>query len=286
MSPNSRGSEPAAGLPPSASGAPGPLRLAMIAAVAAVTVAVAGGGEAFWLCLPAVVLSVAAAPTRLGAAVGTAAVVVASGIPAAVWDPAPPLPSPLLAVIVPAASAIALIAWRERLERERDTLRDFALSDPLTGIANRTLLLGRAEYEVARHRRAERSFTVLMLDLDGFKLLNDRFGHAAGDDLLRDVAAALTRAMRAQDTAARIGGDEFCVLAPETDELGGHRLATRIQQAVGEVTAGIHSIQASVGIAVFPADGVTAPALMHEADHRLLSVKRERRRGRAGSRAA
>jgi diguanylate cyclase (GGDEF)-like protein len=286
MSPRGPRRVEAAGLRAPARGAPHPLRLALIAAAAAAAVAVAGGGEAFWLCLPAVVPAVAAARTRVGAAVGSALVGGAGATASAIWDPARPLPTPLLALIVPAASAIALVVWRERLERERDALRDFALSDPLTGIANRTLLLGRAEYEVARHRRTKHNFTVLMLDLDGFKLLNDRFGHAAGDDLLRDVAGALTRSMRAQDTAARIGGDEFCVLAPETDELGSHRLAARVQQAVGEVTAGVDRIQASVGIAVFPADGVTAPALMQEADHRLLSVKRERRRGRAEPRAA
>jgi diguanylate cyclase (GGDEF)-like protein len=262
------------------------LRLVLIAAAAALAVTGAGGGQAFWLCLPAVVPAVAVARTRLGAAIGGSAVVAAGAIASAVWYPGRPLPAPLLALVVTAASVIALLAWRERLERERDALRDVALSDPLTGIANRTLLLARADYEVARHRRVKRSFTVLMLDLDGFKLLNDRFGHAAGDDLLRDVAAALTRSMRAQDTAARIGGDEFCVLAPETDEIGSHRLAARIQQAVGEVTAGIERIEASVGIAVYPTDGVTAPALMQEADRRPLSVKRERRRGRAERRAA
>ena len=120
-----------------------------------------------------------------------------------------------------ALSLACTAALRQRLvtlERERDALRRDALSDPVTGAANRRSLMSRAEYEIARHRRADQTFALVMLDLDGFKQLNDRFGHAAGDDLLRDVAGALRRAMRAQDTVARFGGDEFCVLAPETDE--------------------------------------------------------------------
>jgi diguanylate cyclase (GGDEF)-like protein len=249
-------------------------------------VAVAGGGEAFWLCLPWMVLAIASTSTRLGAAIGSTAVIVAAAVPAAVWDPGHPLPSPPVVAIVAAASAIVLVAWRERLTRERDALRGYALSDPLTGIANRTVLLARAEYEVARHRRSGSSFTVLMLDLDGFKGLNDRFGHAAGDDLLREVAHALERSMRAQDTAARIGGDEFCVLAPETDELGSHRLAARVEQAVRAVTAGAARIDASIGVAVFPEDGATPAELMLQADRRLLDVKRGRRHQRAARRAA
>ncbi len=97
-------------------------------------------------------------------------------------------------------------------------MQNDALSDPLTGLANRRLLMSMAEYEVARHRRADARFAVVMLDLDGFKLLNDRYGHAAGDQMLRDVGAALTRALRSQDTIARCGGDEFCVIAPETED--------------------------------------------------------------------
>ena len=122
--------------------------------------------------------------------------------------------------------------------------------------------------------------------LDGFKRLNDRFGHAAGDDLLREVAVALTDSMRAQDTVARLGGDEFCVLAPETGDCGTVRLATRVAQAVGSVTAGVDVVRASIGVAIFPEDGTTASALLEIADQRLLDAKRERRRGPVQRRAA
>ncbi len=184
-----------------------------------------------------------------------------------------------LCVALTVACAAALRQRLAVLERERDALRRDALSDPVTGVANRRSLLARADYEIARHRRAGQTFALVMLDLDGFKQLNDRFGHAAGDDLLRDVAGALRRAMRAQDTVARFGGDEFCVLAPETDAHGTERLAAKVSQAVRDVSVGMETVGGSVGVALFPADGRTAAELMHAADERLLEAKRRRPAG-------
>jgi diguanylate cyclase (GGDEF)-like protein len=258
----------------------------LIALTTAGAVVLSGGGDAFWLCLPAALLVCASCRTRAGATLSVVVVVGAAAAPSAAWMDGRPLPSPLLVLFVVTASVAVLVAVRERLERERDTLHDFAHRDSLTSIANRRSLLARAEYEIVRHTRAGHSFALVMLDLDGFKLLNDRFGHAAGDDLLRDVAIGLDRAMRAQDTVARIGGDEFCVLAPETDKLGTHRLSLRIVQAVGDVTAGVETIQTSVGVAIFPDDGITASALLQTADQRLLGAKRVRQRDRVRRRAA
>jgi diguanylate cyclase (GGDEF)-like protein len=218
--------------------------------------------------------------------IGSAAVAAASALPLTGWLHVGRLPSPLLTILVVASSIAVLMAMRERQQRERDALRSVALTDPLTRIANRRLLSSRADYEIARHTRARQKFALVMLDLDGFKLLNDRFGHAAGDELLCDVASALTHAMRAQDTVARIGGDEFCVLAPETDQAHTVPLAKRIADTVAEATAGIETLRASVGIAVFPDDGLDASALLHAADERLLSAKRSRQRGQVRRRAA
>jgi diguanylate cyclase (GGDEF)-like protein len=165
-------------------------------------------------------------------------------------------------------------------------MRDVALTDPLTGISNRRQLLARADYEIARHSRGRRNFALVMLDLDGFKLLNDRFGHAAGDELLCDVADALQHAVRGQDTVARIGGDEFCVLAPETDGPRTLPLAKRITAAVTDATTGVEALRASIGIAVFPDDGLSAQELLHAADERLLNAKRELGARRTRVRAA
>lgn len=261
-------------------------RVGLIALLTAVVVATAGGGEAFWLSLPAALLASASARTRADATLRAAAVVGAAAVPLTGWLHTAPVPSPVLMLLVLAASVAISIAVRERLERERDALRNVALSDPLTGIANRRLLLSRAEYEIARHRRARHSFALVMLDLDGFKRLNDRFGHAAGDEVLCDVAAALSQAMRAQDTVARLGGDEFCVLAPETDAPRTAPLARRIAETVADSTVGIETISASVGLAVFPQDGVSADALLQAADERLLAAKRRRQGARSQRQAA
>jgi diguanylate cyclase (GGDEF)-like protein len=282
----SQGVTDGTGSGPGATQNPAALRVATIAVATAGIVVVAGGGDAFWLCVPAVLLACASAQSSLGAAAIAGVVVAAAAFPLAGWLNVSPLPSPVFALFVPIASAAVLVSVRGRLERERDAIRDVALTDPLTGIANRRVLLARADYEIARHTRADRSFALVMLDLDGFKLLNDRFGHAAGDELLCDVATALTHAIRAQDTVARIGGDEFCVLAPETDAPGTRPLATRIARAVGDATAGVEALRASIGIAIFPADGRTASHLLATADQRLLGAKRDRGRGRPRQRAA
>ena len=265
--------------------APALLRIGAIALVTAGIVAAIGGSEAFWVSVPAVLLAIAVTDTRAGAIIGAAIVTAAAATSALAVSHAGP-PPPALALLVPAASAAVLIVVRERLERDRDVLRSHALRDPLTGISNRRSLLIRADYEIARHVRARSCFAVVMLDLDGFKPLNDRYGHAAGDDLLREVAIAIKRALRAPDTVARIGGDEFCVLAPETDEPGTHRLASRISSAVDGVSAGSTGVRASLGIAVFPQDGRTVRDLLDVADERLLAAKRGRKRDRAAARRA
>ncbi len=264
----------------------GLLRPVAIAGVTATAVAIAGGGDAFWACVPAALLAAGGARGRVAGLVGASLVAGAALASELAATNAGPRPPAGLLVLVPAASVAILLAVRDRLKRERDALRASALSDPLTGVANRRSLLARIDYEIARHGRVRRSFAVLMLDLDGFKLLNDRFGHPAGDDLLREVAAALARAIRDQDTVARVGGDEFCVLAPETDAAGAQRLIARVEAAVARVVAGVDALGASAGAAVFPHDGTTSDGLLGAADQRLLGAKRQTGNGRGGRRAA
>ncbi len=258
------------------------MRVAALCLAAVALVLVGGPTTGLWLCVPLTLLAATSAPTVAGASLA-ATVVGAAALVASVVHRGGGAAAgrPLFAAVVAATAAVHIVVGL-RLARERDALRRYALTDPLTQIANRRSLLHRADYEIERHRRSGQSFAVVMLDLDGFKALNDRFGHPAGDDMLRDIADSLQRAMRAQDTVARLGGDEFCVLAPETDEEGTGRLAGRIEEAVSEVAVGLETVRASLGVALFPADGVEPGALLSAADQRLLASKRRRSAGRRG----
>ena len=260
---------------PSSARAPGQVGFAVAAATALLVaiVAVGGDGQTYWLCVPVGLLAASWCSSPATRALAIATTMVGAGVPTFAW--AGHQPAVWAALIVPLATAAVSQMARTRVERERDDLRDFALTDPLTRLANRRSLLAQADHEIARHRRTQRPFAFVMIDLDGFKTLNDRFGHGAGDDLLHDVAQALTRAMRAQDTVARLGGDEFCVLAPETDHAGAAQLADRIVAAVASVTTGTQSVRASVGGAVYPADATQPAQLIEIADGRLLAAKRE-----------
>ena len=102
-------------------------------------------------------------------------------------------------------------------------------TDPLTGLANRRTLYERIEIEMAHALRSETPLSVAMIDLDHFKDYNDRFGHVAGDTLLRSIAAVMVSNIRGQDLVARYGGEEFCLVMPETDLVGGHHLLDKLR---------------------------------------------------------
>jgi diguanylate cyclase (GGDEF)-like protein len=244
------------------------LRVAVVAAAVALLSAVAAPGG-FWACVPGALLLAASARSGLGTAAGTFAVV------AAAWAPrAPGAPSPLLGLAVAGSGTAVLHGMRRRLEHERDSLRHSALRDPLTGVLNRRGLDERLGYEIARHARERRRLAVVAIDLDGFKRVNDRFGHAAGDDLLRDVADALSDAVREQDTVARLGGDEFCVLAPETGRGGAGHLARKIESAIARSATGLDHVSGSVGAAIYPDDGRDALSVLESADDAQIEAKR------------
>ena len=177
---------------------------------------------------------------------------------------------------IPAAVGSLLAVLR--FEARQEGLKLLSQQDPLTGLANRRVLHDRLKYEIARHRRHSRRFSVLALDLDGFKKVNDRFGHAAGDEILREIARALEKAVREQDTVARMGGDEFCVLAPEIGWEDAERLAERLELAVQNAVGGLDMLGVSVGFAVFPDEGWTPEHLLVRADEAGLEIKRRAQR--------
>ncbi len=159
---------------------------------------------------------------------------------------------------------------------EDEELRHLALHDPLTRLANRTLFGDHVEHALARNRRpGARPNAVLIVDLDGFKTINDSLGHAAGDQVLVELAERLRTRIRPGDTAARLGGDEFGVLLEGSSDSDAGMVAQRILEAVsGPVTAHDREvvITASVGIAVSE-PGQNAEALMRNADVAMYAAK-------------
>ena len=170
------------------------------------------------------------------------------------------------------------ITERRRAEEELRTLSaslaERAVRDPLTGLANRTLLEERLRAVLARDTRSGQSTAVLFLDLDGFKDVNDRYGHAAGDQALRTIAARLSRVVRPSDTVARIGGDEFVVLVEGATEKGVNRLVERLKKAVGEPLPTLDlEVGVSVGVAVAQSGNGEPSALLGAADRAMYAAK-------------
>ena len=183
-----------------------------------------------------------------------------------------------MAALFFALPAALLAGWlQRRIDQRQLGLKLLSQQDALTGLGNRRLLHERLNYEITRHRRHSRRFSLLALDLDGFKQVNDRFGHPAGDEILREVARSLERAVRDQDTVVRLGGDEFCVLAPETTWEDAERLAERLAAAVEGAVGGLDMLGVSVGYAVFPDEGWTPEHLLARADAAEIDVKRRKR---------
>ena len=156
-------------------------------------------------------------------------------------------------------------------------LEYLALHDPLTGIPNRRLFTDRLDREVAKLPRAEGPLAVVMVDLDGFKTVNDTHGHAVGDQLLVEVAARLTACLRAEDTVARVGGDEFAVILPGADQATADDVAERIRQTLATpvpTSRGPVTVRASIGTAVSDCADQTVAGLLSAADAAMYALKR------------
>jgi diguanylate cyclase (GGDEF)-like protein len=164
-----------------------------------------------------------------------------------------------------------------RLEVEHENLRHAALHDQVTGLPNRMLLYDRLAHAVAGAQRDRRTLAVLLVDLDGFKEVNDRFGHRHGDDVLAEVARRLQGAVRAADTVARLGGDEFVAVLPGADRSTALGIARRMLGDLAEpmpVAGNTVTISASVGVALYPGHGEQPEPLLLSADHAMYVAKR------------
>jgi len=180
------------------------------------------------------------------------------------------------------------VAWQEfraRIELEREQARSGELlrqlerlsrEDPLTGLANRRSWDEAFVREFERSRRQEANLALLLCDLDRLKEVNDRFGHATGDRVLKAAADVLRERVRAGDLAARLGGDEFAVLCADTDLEGAYRLAEELRSRLGELRPpqpDLPGVTVSIGVAVRERADLSATELMLRADDRLYRAK-------------
>jgi diguanylate cyclase (GGDEF)-like protein len=172
--------------------------------------------------------------------------------------------------------ATRLDAAYKELESTNARLKETSFKDEVTGLYNRRFFSLRLEEELSRYRRFNHPVSVVLLDLDGFKAVNDDLGHAVGDDTLRDVAQILMKHSRGINVVSRYGGDEFAVLLVETSKAGARLYADRIREVVAKYPFSHGKVvTASFGVASLPDDeATTAEDLFRAADEALYAAKR------------
>lgn len=177
-------------------------------------------------------------------------------------------------------SVVTTIAQQAAVAIENARHHKMATTDALTGLFLKDYFFRRVEEEYHRARRYEGTFGILMIDLDGFKRINDRYGHLAADQYLQSLGTEIRGSLRSADLASRFGGDEFCLLLPETDLAGARTIAERLRASVEglhpEVEGRFLRATVSVGIAAFPDhDTGDLPGLLRRADQALYRAKRK-----------
>jgi len=175
-----------------------------------------------------------------------------------------------------AAVATGIVLLVRRLRTSHEALWDLARRDELTGVGNYRALHERLAAEIARHTRHGREFALVLLDLDGFKQVNERHGHLEGDRLLAEIGGSLRKEVRGGDSVFRQGGDEFAVIVPEVNAEEAGEVAARLRGRVSERGFGsdeLRPVTATTGFAMFPADGRTVDELLRVADADLFAAK-------------
>ncbi len=164
-------------------------------------------------------------------------------------------------------------------EHANEGLLTFAFTDYLTGLKTRGYFEQQLELEIKRCERKKSPLSLLMIDIDFFKPLNDKYGHHVGDQVLRDVSSLLTKDMREIDTVARYGGEEFVIILPETSATSASRVAQRLRRSVENAkffagsSASVEQLTISIGIATYPSDARFKRDLIEAADAALYDAK-------------
>lgn len=173
--------------------------------------------------------------------------------------------------------AAGVLVMARRLQASHEALWALARRDELTGVGNYRALYERLAEEISRHHRHAREFALVLLDLDGFKQINEEHGHLEGDRLLAEIGRALHEEVRREDSVFRQGGDEFAVIVPEAGAEEADEVAARLCERVSQRGFGSDQsrpVSAAAGIAVFPGDGGSGEELLGCADLDLFAAKR------------
>jgi diguanylate cyclase (GGDEF)-like protein len=251
----------------------------------------AGAVVAFSLYFLAIAASALRFDARICVATGAAAVTEYVGITIAARAAGPELvaasaPVARLALLAAAALLATVLVWRTR------ELQTLSARDKLTGVLNRAIFDDLLHDATLRARRYGRPLSILMLDVDEFKHFNDTWGHAAGDEALKAVAAAIKQSVRQGEIVARYGGDEFVVLFPETRPDTAVSRGEKIRMRVPPIVAGGRGreqtvpVTISAGVASLPADGIDGFEVLNQADMRLYEAKHAGRNAVVGPAAA
>ncbi len=173
-------------------------------------------------------------------------------------------------------SNVAIAIERSILYKETEKLQKLSITDHLTGIYNRRYLNRRLSEEITRYNRYKHPFSFMMLDLDKFKEYNDTFGHIAGDNLLKNLAAIMEQSLRTIDIAARFGGDEFVSIFPQTPKVDAIQISNRLKEKVDKALSAHNEmpLTISMGLATFPDDASSIMELIEKTDQALYLAKK------------
>ncbi len=224
-----------------------------------------------WLSIGVLVLSAWVCTPRLAITVSLIAIVAWSWIEITAPDWTEWLPGHLVRFVV----AMGLVGWVMRMRAELASAQHLARVDNLTGLPNRPALIEAIEAELSRAKRFARSFSIALMDCDGFKQINDLRGHLTGDDVLRRFGQVLQRQTRRFDCAGRWGGDEFLIVLPELDQDDAKLFAERLRAALRhEIERDYPSLTCSLGIVTFPGAAVDWEDCVRQADEAMYKAKR------------